>query len=162
MVSLYARITDFYIGDTTYGIEYDSVGNPVKYLNGYDFTWTGKLLTGATKNNVAYSFTYNDEGIRTSKTKGDVTTTYYLDGARIVGEETGGNVKLYLYDSEGLPIGMQYHGSSYGTDVWDTYWFERNLQGDVVAVYNQAGTKLVEYKYDAWGNTTVTYYNSGS
>ncbi|MBE6644872.1 MAG: hypothetical protein E7612_05775 [Ruminococcaceae bacterium] len=32
----------------------------------------------------------------------------------------------------------------------------------VIAVYTHAGTKLVSYKYDAWGNTTVTYYNSGS
>ena len=145
-------------------ITYDAIGNPLSYYNGssYNFTWTGRQLTGATKGGITYSFTYNDEGIRTSKTKGNVTTTYYLEGSRIVAEKTDKNVTVYIYDSEGLPIGMQYHGESYGTDVWDTYWFERNLQGDVVAVYNQAGTKLVEYKYDAWGNCTSTYYNSGS
>ena len=37
------------------------------------------------------SFTYNDEGIRTSKTVNGVTTTYYLYGSQIVGEETNGN-----------------------------------------------------------------------
>ena len=57
---------------------------------------------------------------------------------------------------------MQYHGESYDADVWNTYWFERNLQGDVVAVYNQAGTKLIEYWYDAWGNTAYTYYAGAS
>ena len=69
-------------------ITYDQVGNPLSYYNGssYNFTWTGRQLTGATKNNVTYSFTYNDEGIRTSKTKGNVTTTYYLEGSRIVAE----------------------------------------------------------------------------
>ncbi|MBE6645184.1 MAG: RHS repeat-associated core domain-containing protein, partial [Ruminococcaceae bacterium] len=38
----------------------------------------------------------------------------------------------------------------------------KNLYGDIVAVYNQAGTKLVSYKYDAWGYTSITYHNSGS
>ena len=37
-------------------------------------------------------------------------------------------------------------------DVFYTFWFEKNLQGDIVAVYNSAGTKLVSYAYDAWGN----------
>ena len=145
-------------------ITYDQVGNPLSYYNGssYNFTWTGRQLTGATKGGITYSFTYNDEGIRTTKTKGGVTTTYYLDGSRIVAEETNGNVTVYLYDSEGLPIGMQYRAASYANDVWDAYWYERNLQGDVVAVYNSAGTKLISYTYDAWGNCTATYYNGGS
>ena len=113
-------------------ITYDGIGNPLSYYNGssYTFSWTGRQLTGATKGGVSYSFTYNEEGIRTSKTKGGVTTTYYLEGSRIIAEETSGSVTIYIYDSEGLPIGMQYHASSYGTDVWDTYWFERNLQGE--------------------------------
>ena len=32
----------------------------------------------------------------------------------------------------------------------------------MVAVYNQYGTKLVTYTYDAWGNCTTTYVNSGA
>ena len=47
-------------------------------------------------------------------------------------------------------------------DVFDTYWFEKNLQGDIVAVYNQAGTKLIAYTYDAWGNASITYSNGGA
>jgi len=139
-------------------IIYDDIGNPLSYYNGssYSFSWTGRQLTGATKGGVSYSFTYNDEGIRTSKTKGSVTTTYYLDGARIVGEETGGNVTLYLYDSEGLPIGMQYRAESYANDVWDAYWFEKNLHGDIVAVYDTSGTQVAHYRYDAWGNCTAS------
>ena len=53
------------------------------------------------------SFTYNDQGIRTSKTVNGVTTTYYLDGSKIVGEETNGNITLYFYDSLGHPIGFK-------------------------------------------------------
>mgnify|MGYP000030065237 CR=1 FL=1 len=57
---------------------------------------------------------------------------------------------------------MQYRNTSYAEGKFDTYWFEKNLQGDIVAVYNQAGTKLISYTYDAWGNSSVSYYNSGA
>ena len=36
------------------------------------------------------------------------------------------------------------------------YFFEKNLQGDIVAVYNMDGEKIGSYTYDAWGNFTVT------
>ena len=63
-----------------------------------------------------------------------LTQYVYLNGSQIVGEETSGNITLYLYDVSGSPVGMQYHGASYAADVWDTCWFEKNLQGDIVAV----------------------------
>ena len=55
-----------------------------------------------------------------------------------------------------MPIGMQYHDSSYSNEVWDVYWYERNLQGDIVAVYDGIGDKIVSYTYDAWGYCTAT------
>ena len=36
------------------------------------------------------------------------------------------------------------------------YFYKKNLQGDVIAVYDDLGAKYAEYKYDAWGNCTVT------
>ena len=57
---------------------------------------------------------------------------------------------------------MQYHASTYVEDVWDIYWYEKNLQGDIVAVYAQDGTKLVSYRYNAWGSFWVTTYNNGA
>lgn len=35
-------------------------------------------------------------------------------------------------------------------------WLEWNLQGDILGVYNQDGTKLITYAYDAWGNCQET------
>ncbi|MBO4308637.1 MAG: hypothetical protein J5885_02285 [Clostridia bacterium] len=43
--------------------------------------------------------------------------------------------------------------------VFYTYWFEKNLQGDIIAVYNEGGTKIISYTYDAWGNMTSTTSN---
>lgn len=40
--------------------------------------------------------------------------------------------------------------------AFDTYYFEKNLFDDIVAVYNSSGTKIGTYTYDAWGNCTTT------
>lgn len=57
---------------------------------------------------------------------------------------------------------MMYRTTSYAENVWDVFWYEKNLQGDIVAVYNASGTKVATYTYsDAWGNHTVSYTNDG-
>ena len=53
---------------------------------------------------------------------------------------------------------MQYHGASYPANLWDVFWYEKNLFGDIVAVYDASGTKLESYTYDAYGNCTVTMH----
>ena len=108
------------------------------------------------------SFTYDDSGIRTSKTVGNVKHSYYLNGSQIVAEQWSDKLLVYLYDASGTPIGMMYRTTSYAVNQWDVFWFEKNLQGDIVAVYNESGTKVVTYNYsDAWGNHTVSYTNGG-
>ncbi len=80
-----------------------------------------------------------------------------------MGEEWGDKIILYLYDASGSPIGMMYRTTSYDIADWDVFWFEKNLQGDVVAVYNNVGTKVATYNYsDAWGNHLVSYSYGGS
>lgn len=51
---------------------------------------------------------------------------------------------------------MQYRTTSYAAHVFDTFYFEKNLQGDIIAVYNSNGEKIGSYTYDAWGNCTVS------
>ena len=46
-------------------------------------------------------------------------------------------------------MGFRHRKLHYAKDQWDTYWYEKKLQGDIVAVDNSAGTKLVSYVYDA-------------
>ncbi len=36
------------------------------------------------------------------------------------------------------------------------FYYILNLQGNVLAIYNGSGTKVVRYMYDAWGNGTIT------
>ena len=98
----------------------------MSYYNGssYIFTWTGRQLTGAVKGSNTMSFTYNDEGIRTSKTIDGVKHTYHLNGSQIVAEEWEDKLLVYLYDAAGSPIGMMYRTASYAEGTWDTFLFD--------------------------------------
>ena len=77
-------------------------------------------------------------------------------------EYWGSTLIVYVYDAEGSPIGMQYLDSSTSSSAWQTFWYEKNLQGDIVTVYSNDGTPLINYFYDAWGNHITRYQNSGA
>ncbi len=143
----------------------DEVGNPLSYYNrsSYSFSWkNGGQLATASKGSYTLSFTYDDNGIRTSKTVNGVEHVYTLNGSQIVSEAWGNELLIYIYDAEGSPIGMQYRSKGMAAADFDTYWFEKNLQGDIIAVYTEAGLKVCSYVYDAWGNFTfVPDYDDG-
>ncbi len=102
---------------------------------------------------------YNADGIRTSKTVNGVVHEYYLNGSQIVAETwvTNGVEYLihYLYDESGAPIGMKYRHSALAAGVYYSFFFEKNLQGDIIAIYNEDGIKIGTYTYDAWGAVTA-------
>lgn len=54
---------------------------------------------------------------------------------------------IFLYDESGM-IGVTFTDNS----GFKNYYFLRNLQGDVIAIYNSSGELAVEYVYDAFGN----------
>ena len=137
-------------------INYDDIGNPTTYYNGLTFTWEGRRLVGATNGTNTYTFTYNADGLRTSKTKNGVTTNYYYSGTLLIKEESPTQTIVYLYDANGSPIGLKFRLSTYAEDIWDEYFYEKNLFGDIVAVYDSIGTKLYSYTYDPWGRFVRT------
>ena len=108
------------------------------------------------------SFSYDIDGIRTSKTVNGVTTHYIYSGSLLVSEYTDTETIVYIYDAKGSPIGFRYRANTYADGVWDTYWYDKNPFGDIVSIYSSSGVKLVNYVYDAWGAATVTYSNGGA
>ena len=125
----------------------------------YNFTWVqGRRLETVASNGNTFSYTYNADGIRTSKTVDGVKREYILNGTQILGETwSDGTTIVYIYDAEGAAIGMLYRESTYSENTFDAFFYERNLMGDVIAVYSADGTKLISYAYDAWGNVSTTY-----
>ena len=166
-------------------ILYNNKNCPIRYHDRI-LTWNRGKLTAITKGSTSQvgslyencSFTYDSYGRRRTKTcvydsnpastsdysyRYDTTYTYDNSG-RLIHEtlkETmtysgGGSTTrefVYLYDESGM-IGVMY-GSS--MDNLQPYYYRRNPQGDVIAIYDANGNRKVEYAYDAWGNCSIVY-----
>ena len=139
-------------GDTP--ITYDAIGNPLTY-RGYTLTWqNGRQLASMKFRTINIGFTYDVDGLRTSKTIPNVGLEhkYYYVGDRLQYETLGGSSSLwYFYDADGNPSGIRYKDNS-GTV--NDYYFVCNWRGDVIQIYNASGTLVGSYTYDAWGRVT--------
>ena len=107
--------------------------------------WEGRQLKSAGKNGTSLSFTYDSEGVRTSKTVGSTTTQYLLNGTQILAQKTGSTTLSFFYDQQGTRIGKADGKNNF-------YYYIYNVQGDVIALADASTGKLAAtYTYDAWG-----------
>ena len=149
----------------TSSFAYDNAGNPTKY-KGKTLTWQGKKLVKYANSALSYmDLNYDGNGLLVGYTQRDTysdwagaqftnTTTKEIvrDGDRIIHEKITENNRLenttsvknvkYMYDEKGAS-GMTVNNVS--------YYFVRNIFGDVTAIYDTSGVKKAEYSYDAWG-----------
>ena len=126
-------------------LSYDEIGNPLKFRDGISMTWkNGRQLATLTNGQTSASYAYDESGIRTKKTVNGVTTTFQLDGSKIVSENRNGTVQSYFYDENGSVLGITYGG--------ENYYFRKNFRNDVLAILNASGEVVVEYSYNPWGN----------
>ena len=90
------------------------------------------------------SYQYDSSGIRTSKTVNGITTTYTLDKNNNVASQTDGtNILNFIYDTTGKLCYMTLN------DV--KYYYETNVQGDIIGLLDSSDHEVVTYQYDAWG-----------
>ena len=143
----YADYIESYDGKA---IETSSIGN-ITEVGTTTYSWTrAKLLSQVKESATDYvNYNYDGEGLRISKShyNNGVTTThtYIRDGKKILVEKitSGSTQKVlnYLYLGENV-IGFVYNNAY--------YHFQKNLQNDIIAIYNESGIKVAAYKYDAW------------
>ena len=158
------KTTNYTYGDsnwkdklTAYGstqLTYDAIGNPLTY-RGFTLTWqNGRQLASMKFRTINIGFTYDVDGLRTSKTvhNVDLEHKYYYADDRLQYETIGDSSALwYFYDADGNPSGIRYKDNS-GTI--NDYYFVCNWRGDVIQIYNASGTLVGSYTYDAWGKVT--------
>ena len=132
-------------------ITYDEIGNPLSY-RGYTLTWQGKRLQNLSGNNTTASYTYDEQGVRSSKTVNNVTTTFSYNGSLLMAQVQGSGAsqvkQLYSYDANGDVVSVNYNGTE--------YYYLRNGQTDIVGLMDASGNRVVEYTYDAWGKLIST------
>ena len=129
-------------------IQYDTVGNPTSY-NGWAFTWeAGRQLASMSKSGTDVAYQYNADGLRTKKTvtqSGASTVYEYLwNESKLVGQKVGNDAVRILYDANDEPVGFTVNDTA-------SYYYVKNLQGDVLAIVDKTGAEKVSYVYDAYG-----------
>ena len=148
-------------------IHYDSIGNPLSF-NGWEYTWTaGRQLASAWHPNIGAKFVYQYDvsGLRTQKRvyntdddgniidSSQYSTWDYVwaDGKMIsqtvsyigIEDAPAPQTIRFLYDNDDELRGLTQDGK--------TYLYAKNLQGDIVAIVNEAGEVEVRYQYGPWG-----------
>ncbi len=65
-----------------------------------------------------------------------------MENSNIIYEQRGNNTIYYLYDLTGL-VGLKYNNN--------TYYYIKNIQGDIIGILDQDYNEIVTYEYDSWG-----------
>ncbi|MCM1286350.1 MAG: hypothetical protein NC213_10135 [Acetobacter sp.] len=130
-------------------LTYDEVGNVLTYGD-REFTWnTGRNLESVIDGDKEYSYTYDENGIRTSKTVNGVTTYYNTRNGVILSQSDGTNTIYFQYDTNGTPLGFIYNGTQ--------YFYMTNQMGDVIAITEADGSIFAQYVYDEWGKELTVF-----
>ena len=138
-------------------ITYDEIGNPLSY-RGYTLTWqNGRQLESLDGNEITVDYTYDVGGLRTAKVVNGVKHEYYYIGSNLRYEKFGTTELWFFYDFDGNPSGVRYKNGNTTID----YYFVCNWRGDVIRIYDGAGTAVANYNYDAWGNVISVTDASG-
>lgn len=104
-----------------------------------------------TSGSTTWTYTYDANGMRTSRSNGNLGYTYVYNGGSLSKMTYTGlnSATLYFsYDASGRPLSVSYTDAN---ETTTTYYYITNLQGDVLAIVDSTGTAVVQYTYDAWG-----------
>ncbi len=123
-------------------ITYDEIGNPTSIGN-VALNWmNGRELASYSDGTNTITYKYNLDGIRTSKVVNGINTTYYLEGRTIIFEDRNGDVLYYIYNGSEL-LGFVYKNK--------TYYYHKNMFGDIIGILDSSYNEIVTYEYDSWG-----------
>lgn len=133
-------------------IAYDSMGRPTTYKDD-EFEWNnqGQLLCVLRQNGDTIEYFYDTKGIRRKKIVNGAETTYITNGTQILAVKKGNERMIFRYVLNKL-VGFRYNKGSQSKE----YVYQRNIQGDIVSIFDDEGNQVGGYAYDAYGNTVIT------
>lgn len=133
-------------------IAYDSMRRPTTYKDN-EFEWNnqGQLLCVLRQNGDTIEYFYDTKGIRRKKIVNGVETTYITNGTQILAVKKGNEKMIFRYVLNKLE-GFRYNKGSQSKE----YVYQRNIQGDIVSIFDDEGNQVGGYAYDAYGNTIIT------
>ena len=128
---------------------------------GYTYTYNAEnqLIRIDLSGSELARYEYDSKGLRTRKITPTRTERYYYDGDDLsyVTEENGGvsqNNLKYFFTRD--TAGRLMHMIDYTAATPKTYFYILDVHGNVVALADETGNKVVNYEYDAWGNLANT------
>ena len=132
-------------------ITYSQDGLYIKDFGLTHYNFEGKRLTNITiDDGDSIDFTYNDKGLRTSKTiNGNFTTNYFYSGDRLVCEINPTYRNDFLYDENGNLFGFIHNRT-------EKYFYIRDILQNILGIINSSGNIVVKYIYDAYGKLLST------
>ena len=138
----------------------------------------GRQLASVAVSGKTYTYEYDVNGLRTRKTNADggYTQYYIVDGLTVAEQRftsTGAEkyTLRYLFDESNSPVGFGIQYPSDASTYWKNYYFAKNLQGDVIALYSSDynsstgtyyATAIATYEYDPFGAPVAIRSASGS
>ena len=131
---------------------YDDMGNPTTYRNMSCVWEKGRQLKSISDGANTVSFTYDEFGMRTTKTAGGITTNYVYENGKLLREVTGSEKIDFVYGSDGI-IGFRTGNKN--------YLYRKNIYGDVTEIYSDNGTLVGKYSYTAFGECIVKVNEGG-
>ena len=102
-----------------------------------------------TKNGVEWTYTYDANGMRTSRSSDSKTYDYVYSGDKLVQmtitDTTANTTQLleFAYDAAGQPLTMTLDGT--------VYYYLLNIQGDVMGLVDGSGNLQAAFSYTAYG-----------
>lgn len=121
---------------------YDAIGNMLTRGN-TTYSWTLGRKLAAVDNGKKIQYFYDHTGSRTKKVVDGVATEYRMAGDLLMSETTNGQTLWFTYDSNANLFSMVTGGKH--------YFYQRNLQNDIIALVDESGDTVVNYTYDSWG-----------
>lgn len=97
------------------------------------------------------TYSYNEDGIRTSKTVNGKNIYYYVNGTQLFEQTVGNDYGLHFFYDRNGELTSFVCFTLIDEPIDDFYYYVKNAQGDITGITDCYGNLVAKYEYDPWG-----------